>query len=265
MKLELIRCRGLAEAAGGRPPLLFVHGSFSGAWIWAEHFLPFFARAGFDCAAVSLRGHGGSEGIERLDQAGLADYVADAAVALDRLERTPVVIGHSMGGLVAQHLAERQAVAGLALLSSVPPSGLAASAMHMAQVAPDLLWQLAILQSLGPEAVDPGAVHRALFAPDTPVTVGLRYLPRLQRESRRINLDMMGWTRPSPPVPPPPVLVVGGDADMFLPVTAFQETAWHYGAELKVLPGVPHGLMLDPSWRTSAEVILEWLHRKFPV
>ena len=29
-----------------RPPLLFVHGSFCGGWVWAEHFLPFFREAG---------------------------------------------------------------------------------------------------------------------------------------------------------------------------------------------------------------------------
>ncbi|GJN27868.1 hypothetical protein PR202_gb15924 [Eleusine coracana subsp. coracana] len=38
-----------------RPPLVFVHGSFHAAWCWAEHWLPFFSRAGFPCYALSLR------------------------------------------------------------------------------------------------------------------------------------------------------------------------------------------------------------------
>ena len=58
MALEVLT----AGKPSDRPPLLFVHGSFCGAWIWAEHFLPFFAEAGWECCAVSLRGHGGSEG-----------------------------------------------------------------------------------------------------------------------------------------------------------------------------------------------------------
>ena len=42
-------------AAGERSPLVFVHGSFHAAWCWAEHWLPFFSRAGFPCYALSLR------------------------------------------------------------------------------------------------------------------------------------------------------------------------------------------------------------------
>ena len=47
-------------------PLLFVHGAFSAAWIWSEHFLDWFSERGWPVHAVSLRGHGGSEGHESL-------------------------------------------------------------------------------------------------------------------------------------------------------------------------------------------------------
>ena len=68
--MEVIFQKGLSSAAaaaaaaeeeevekGSRPPpLVFVHGSFHAAWCWAEHWLPFFSRAGFDCYALSLLG-----------------------------------------------------------------------------------------------------------------------------------------------------------------------------------------------------------------
>jgi pimeloyl-ACP methyl ester carboxylesterase len=41
-------------------PLLFVHGGWHGAWCWDDHFLDFFADAGYRAVAVSLRGHGTS-------------------------------------------------------------------------------------------------------------------------------------------------------------------------------------------------------------
>ena len=39
-------------------PLLFVHGSWHGAWCWDEHLLDFFADKGYRAVALSLRGHG---------------------------------------------------------------------------------------------------------------------------------------------------------------------------------------------------------------
>lgn len=263
MKLELLTCRTAQVIPSERPPLLFIHGSFCGAWVWAEHFMPFFARRGYDCLAISLRGHGESGGETALPHAGLLDYTADAACAFHRLTQPPVVIGHSLGGSVAQRLVEQYRVAGLVLLATVPPSGLMQSALHMMLQAPDLLWQIFLLQTLGPAAVDPSAIHRALFAPDTPAEVTLPYLPRLQSESGQVSFDLMGWRWPLRPTPCPPTLVIGGDADRFLPVTAFKETACYYGGDLKILPGVPHGLMLDPCWPQVAEAILDWLERRF--
>lgn len=44
------------SGSGRKPPLVFVHGSFHAAWCWAEHWLPFFSEASYDCYAVSLLG-----------------------------------------------------------------------------------------------------------------------------------------------------------------------------------------------------------------
>ncbi len=69
----------------------------SGAWIW-EHFLGFFAARGYPAYAVSLRGHGGSEG--DLAVASFEDYVDDVETAAKAIGSEPVLVGHSMGGLV---------------------------------------------------------------------------------------------------------------------------------------------------------------------
>ncbi|MDX1655118.1 MAG: hypothetical protein R3310_07870, partial [Candidatus Competibacteraceae bacterium] len=58
-RLEIVHRQ--PQRPGDRPPLLFVHGSFSGAWLWTEHFLDYFAQAGYPAYALSLRGHGASE------------------------------------------------------------------------------------------------------------------------------------------------------------------------------------------------------------
>jgi len=75
------------------PPLLFVHGAWHGAWCWDEHFLGYFSERGFSAHAVSLRGHGESEGREGLRSVRLSDFVEDdvAEAAVDA-EHTKGVI-----------------------------------------------------------------------------------------------------------------------------------------------------------------------------
>lgn len=122
-----------AAPAPSRPPLLLLHGAWHGAWCWAEHFLPFFAAAGYDSYALSLRGHGGSELEEQhpaARQTGtLQSHLDDIASFVATLSRPPVLLGHSLGGLFAVAYAGQAAgggrppLAGLALLGAVPPSG----------------------------------------------------------------------------------------------------------------------------------------------
>ena len=268
MNLEFLHCKGAGrKPKDTRGTVLFVHGAYCGAWIWAETFLPYFCQQGWDCYAVSLRGHGGSEGA--LSWSTLADYVDDIEAAMERVGEPVVLIGHSMGGLVVQHYLARpgkaKGVQAAALIATVPPSGVASSAMHMSMIAPDLLWQLGLLQTLGPDAVSHHVIQRAFLSRDTPVEEVQALLPKLQKESNRVATDLLAPPQPTPPPlsERPPILVIGGDADAFLPVSAFRETATYWGADLKILQGAPHGIMVDSIWwQPAADTVIEWLEAK---
>jgi pimeloyl-ACP methyl ester carboxylesterase len=247
----------------GHAPILFVHGSYCGAWIWRDRFMPYFAKRGYASHAVSLRGHGGSEGI--LAWASLADYVEDVASAVSGIGSEPILVGHSMGGLLVQHYLATHPVKAAVLLSTLPPSGLASSAMHMSMFSPDVLWQLGLLQSLGPQAVSPEIIHRAFFSDKTSQESVHLLMPKLQAESHRVSTELLCPAQPTPPdgVMRPPVLVLGGDKDAFLPSSAFRETATYFKGELEILPGAPHGLMLDDAWwQPTADKIIAWLKGK---
>ncbi len=247
-----------------RPALLFVHGAFCGGWVWSEHFLPFFADLGWQCIAVSLRGHGQSAGRKQLDQFGIADYVADAASAAAGLDRPPVVIGHSMGGLVAQRFVQTHGASGLALLSPASVAGLGGPLVHMYLRRPELLRALSRVQSRAMAAADFEAIRQGLFSQDFPADRALRYMPRLQRESFLANLELMfpQWFylmgRPRLPT-----LVLGGAEDCFVPFADLLLSSIFWHAELCVLQDVPHAMMLDTSWRLAAEAIADWLRRSF--
>ena len=105
--------------ARGGVPVLFLHGVGGGAWSWEPQ-----AEALSDicrCFVWEARGHGLAA---RVDDAGLGDYFVDATEALAAAADAggaSIVVGHSMGGLLAMALAAEspERVRALALLEPV--------------------------------------------------------------------------------------------------------------------------------------------------
>lgn len=251
-------------AVPGRPPLLFLHGAFCGAWIWAEHFLPWFAARGWDCWAPSFRGHGASPLTGSLHACGPEDYVADALAVLDDLPAPPVVIGHSMGGMAAQRCLGRRALPGGVLMASAPPHGLFASTMGLAWRDPFVFRQMSVLTTLGRDHVDPEGVRRAMFSGRVSLEELARWEPLLGDESRRVLLEMSLWN-PFPPRPQgePPMLVLGGGKDVLFPPDQVRATARFYGVEAEFFAEMGHTMMLEPDWELAATRIEAWLAERF--
>src|SRR5215472_3542245 len=110
----------IAEAGAGQRPLLIVHG-FTGA---KEDFTPWLDRLadlGWHAVAPDLRGHGASSK-PPAESSYSFDLLADDVLALaDALGwDTFVLLGHSMGGMIAQFIARRAAarLAGLILMDT---------------------------------------------------------------------------------------------------------------------------------------------------
>ena len=116
MKLEIIS--KYPSGSAYPTPLLFIHGTLHGAWCWDVHFLDYFAQHGYAAHAVNLRGHGNSEGREKLRWTRIADYVEDVTNAVGQLPSLPILIGHSMGGFIIQKYLEDHDAPGAVLLSS---------------------------------------------------------------------------------------------------------------------------------------------------
>jgi non-heme chloroperoxidase len=107
-----------------KPPLLFVHGGYCDAWFWEPYFLPWFAARGYPAYALSLRGHGAGAGSDTLFMAGLGDYEADVERIAATIDSPPILIGHSMGAVIVEHIMAKRPVRGAALLAPIPPAGL---------------------------------------------------------------------------------------------------------------------------------------------
>lgn len=93
------------EAGEGGRPLLLCHG-FTGAKEDFADFVDAFADDGWWVVAPDLRGHGSSSQPEGEDAYSLALFASDLLVLVDELGWDGfALLGHSMGGMVAQHLA----------------------------------------------------------------------------------------------------------------------------------------------------------------
>lgn len=94
----------IAEAGAGEP-LLLVHG-FTGAKEDFADFLDGFADRGWHVVAPDLRGHGASDAPLEEEAYSLDEMAADILALADALGwETFDLLGHSMGGMVAQVLA----------------------------------------------------------------------------------------------------------------------------------------------------------------
>jgi pimeloyl-ACP methyl ester carboxylesterase len=97
-------------------PILLIHGGWIGPWYW-DQFAGRLGRRGHDVRAMRLRGHDQQPGRiwHRIEH-----YLDDVRQAAARFGEPPVLVGHSMGGLLAQKHLERYPARGAALLASIP-------------------------------------------------------------------------------------------------------------------------------------------------
>lgn len=135
-------------SALGNPPVLFIHGLFSRP-AFMQPWVDRFGAAGHACHAVGLPGRDPTD-MEVLRRATLEDYLAAVVAARDRLGSPPIVVGHSLGGLLGQRLAAQSECAALVLLASVPPGVLWAQPRalpHLLRLMPAILAGRPVLPS----------------------------------------------------------------------------------------------------------------------
>lgn len=265
--LEILNCAP-PRARSSRPALLFLHGAYTAAWCWREHFLPYFAERGFDAHALSFSGHGASRRRDLLDHYSIDNYVDDVVETIAGMATPPVLIGHSMGGFVVQKYLERHAAPAAILMCSVPPQGLATSAVSMFLGKPHLLADLNRLMTGGRVALE--SLREALFAQPIAADDLMRYYQLAQPESHRAIWDMMLFNLPRTSRVfanltggKNSLMVMGAALDMIIPASSVEMTARSFGVQANILPGMGHGLMLEADWHLPAQAIEEWLLARF--
>lgn len=242
-------------------PILFIHGMWHAAWCWAEYFLPYFSQHGYAAYAISLRGHGGSEGKKNLRWSSLDDYVADVAHVVSQMEKPPILVGHSMGGMIVQKYLEKNKTPAAVLLASIPPKGVLATTARTFIRHPLPVIKSSLTLSMSPIVSTPELVQEAFFSAQMPKEKVMAYFSRLQEESFRAFLDMLALNLPHVSRIDSPLLVLGAKNDRMISTKEVEATARAFCVKAELFDDMAHDMMLEHDWQDVANRILDWLDK----
>lgn len=262
LKLEVLR-RAPVEKSG-KPPLVFLHGSYHAAWCWNVHFMPYFAQRGYDTYAVSFRGQGGSDVPEGSPAGLLEEHTSDIQHFLGEMDMEPVLFGHSFGGLVVMNYVnlESPPVKAIGLLNSVPPSGNQEMIMRYLVRMP--IKSLRITYSFVAQAFskDPKLCRETFFSEELDEEALQQYMELLRTSSKARLVDLRAL-RKSVPIGRPraslPALVLGGEKDAVVDLEGLKETGIAYNASPVLISKLAHDCMLDAHWEDAAGAILSFV------
>jgi pimeloyl-ACP methyl ester carboxylesterase len=237
-------------------PVLCLHGLFAGSWVY-ERVLPRIAERGYPAAALSFRGHPPSAPLPAIGRTSVAAYCHDAFEAARELER-PIVIGHSLGGLVALLLASRNLVRAAVLVSSAPPRGINVFSrpliFRMVRYLPALL----LSRPFVPTASDLDALVLNEVPEAERAAIRARFVPDSGRVARQVALGVYDVPLRSIRAP---LFVVGADRDRFVPLSVARRLARRFDAPLRVARGHGHFLFAEPGWETELDAVLDWIDK----
>lgn len=247
------------------PPIVMVHGAFCGGWVFDEFAEPF-AAAGHRVLVPDLRGHAPDDPRGAPTGVSMADYARDIAELAQSLPEPPVLVGHSMGGLVCQMAASRTRVRALALLAPSAPWGVTGNTIEEAVTA----FGLHMLGPFWSQAVDPDVnLMRQYSLSRLPRAECEAAIARLRPESGRALWETLNWwldpfmtTSVSLAGRACPTLALVGERDVVHPPATVRQTAARLGGGFEVLPQMSHWLVGEPGWRDVAGRVLDWLDRE---
>lgn len=237
----------------GLKDIIFIHMSWGGTWVF-DLYMNFFAENGYRCYALDLRGHGESTG--SVAGATMQDYVDDVHTAVQGLGLyNPIVIGHSMGGLIA--LMYSAQFGSLATVSLDGSSSLEAQQTSEEKKYPEVYTP----QDSG---MPTNTIKAMMALPDI-------YPWRLMKMKKMLGIESgvarserkKGISVPKEKLTQP-LLFIGAEKGTSLPfgigIEKVQVQANYYGTPVVAIKGATHpGLLIGRHWKKSAKAILEWL------
>ena len=248
-------------------PIIMIHGAFCASWAF-DGYARLFAAHGAKVYTPTLRHHDtapGQRAPRALGTTSTLDYADDIEELVRSLKTPPVLIGHAMGGLVAQMVAQRVKVRALVLIAPSAPWG----------TLPTSPWEIMSAQGLyfagqfwnkplQPEAWVAETHALDLIPPRERDALFSRFVP----ESGLATFEILHWgmdirraTFVDARKVDCPVLCVAGRLDRVNPARTVASIARRYRerGDYFEVEKASHWLIGEPGWETTAMYIREWI------
>ena len=249
--------------------IVFIHGMFMTPLCW-EGWVDYYAAQGHRCLALAWPGR--DRPVEELRRAHpdpelgkltLRDVVEHLAGAIQKLDEKPVLVGHSMGGLAVQLLAQRGLATAAVAIDSAPPQGVFTTEWSFVKSNWPAINPFA--PAGRPVEMTFGHFQYAFVNTLPPAFQRAAYDRYVVPESRRVPLQSLtGVAGIDFKRPHPPLLLTAGSIDHIIPASLNRSNYARYKqspsvTDFKEFAGRTHFLIGQDGWQAIADFVLAWL------
>lgn len=255
------------DYSGNMDTLFFVPGMWSGK-VNFTNFVKYFTSNGYRCVTPVLKYHNldpARNPDPLLGKTSITEYVDDLEREYQKIDGPAAIVGHSMGGLLAQLLAARVHPERLILLASAPPLGINALSRTVVKsflgiFFKPFFWRracrisfksarYAIMNNLKPEKQRSEYQKFIYESGKAILEIGLPLFDK-NKASYVNSADIRC-----------PVLVIHGRLDRIVPYVTGQKIASKYKdvSTFKLMDNNAHLLQLEDGWEDIAGCICSWL------
>ncbi|MCF6248339.1 MAG: alpha/beta hydrolase [Desulfobacula sp.] len=250
--------------------IVMVHGMWGGPWCW-EKFQPFFENKGYQCHVPALRHHDilpGDLPPGQLGTTSLLDYVQDLENYIEKMSEKPIIMGHSMGGLLVQMLAQRNLATKTIMLAPAPPAGIHALSYSVFKCF------LSMFSTWGfwkkPHRI-PFKTAKFAFLHQLSASQQKEQYNRLVYEAGQAASEIGLWLLDPNKAScvdetkiTCPQLIIGASSDRIVPAAVVRKVAakYHQTADYKEFEKHSHWLIGEDGWELVAEYVAKWIENK---
>jgi pimeloyl-ACP methyl ester carboxylesterase len=253
--------------------IIFIHGMFQNPKSW-EQWIKYFEVRGYKCLAPAWPLHAGDpeelridvpDGLGNLRLETVIDFFTDI---VSSLPSRPILIGHSVGGLIVQNLLNKGLGELGVVISSVAPNGMLVLDWGMFKNA------IAISNPLmgdEPYYMDSEGFHKSFCNTMTEEEANKAFEEFAVHDSRNIFRDCMKEAgKVNLNLSHAPLLFVAAEKDQICPAELNKKNCEGYTdhgsvTEFKEFPNRGHFICGQPGWEEVAAYVSEWVEKHIPV